>query len=82
MSLRVPVLFCGGGEGAEIVRRYKVGLVSEPGDFPALKTNIEKLISLPQAEYHKLRENCREAYSSDFSFEDQIRRYLDFLSSN
>lgn len=82
MSLRVPVLFCGGGEGAEIVRRYKVGLVSEPGDFPALKTNIEKLIALPQAEYHKLRENCREAYSSDFSFEDQIRRYLDFLSSN
>ncbi len=82
MAIQVPVLFCGGGEGAEIVKQYKVGLVSEPGDISGLKANIIKMISLPQSEYNNFKENCVKACSSDFSFEDQIRRYLEFLSLN
>lgn len=36
LPLGVPILFCGGGEGEEIVKENQLGLVSAPGDYERL----------------------------------------------
>ena len=36
LPLGVPILFCGGGEGEEIVKENQLGLVSAPGDYEGL----------------------------------------------
>lgn len=81
MPLGVPILFCGGGEGAQIVRDYNVGLISPPGDYHALESNIVTLISMPDDEYEALRQNCIKASSTDFSFDRQMERYVQFVEN-
>jgi len=75
----VPILFCGGGEGASIVRDYGLGFTSEPGDFAALTKNLKLLATLPEQEYMMLKENCLKASAEDFSFDNQMEKYYNFL---
>lgn len=76
-----PILFCGGGEGERIVSSHGFGIKSAPGDYEALKENIMKLKSLSNADYLSLRNNCRDASKSEFSFDMQMKRYYKFLES-
>jgi glycosyltransferase involved in cell wall biosynthesis len=46
MAMGLPILFCGGGEGAEIILENQVGLVSPPRDFNLLKNNILEIKKL------------------------------------
>lgn len=80
MPLGVPILFCGGGEGAQIVSEYKVGLTSPPGDYKALSSNISTLINMSDEEYETLRQNCVKASLTDFSFDQQMGKYVRFVS--
>lgn len=82
MPIGIPILFCGGGEGASIVKDYRLGMVSEPGDYDTLKNNIKAFESLSDEDYITLRNNCLSASSNDFSFERQIRKYYHFLQDN
>lgn len=79
LPVGIPVLFCGGGEGARIVNDYGVGFVSEPGDYEALGNNIRKIQTLSDAEYEQLSENCLKASNTDFDFDLQIRKCYEFL---
>lgn len=76
----VPVLFCGGGEGAEIVRRLKVGLVSAPSDYNTLSGNVMAFASLTDDEYAEYVEHCIAAASTEFSFQEQMERFCRFVS--
>lgn len=79
LPVGIPVLFCGGGEGARIVNDYGVGFVSEPGDYEALRNNIRKIQTLSDAEYEQLSENCLKASNTDFDFDLQIIKCYEFL---
>ena len=81
LPVGVPILFCGGGEGAEIVKEYQIGLVSNPGDLDALKANIQSMIDMSDKEYDVLKSNCLSASKTDFSFGEQMKKYYDFLVS-
>lgn len=74
-----PVLFAGGGEGETIVKRNGFGLTSKPGDYESLKENILILKTIPEGEYQSFRQRCTEASQSDFSFDNQIEKYCNFL---
>lgn len=76
-----PILFCGGGEGERIITSHGFGYVSTPGNYDMLKENISRLKSLPDVEYLSLRNNCLNASKGDFSFDEQMIRYYDFLES-
>ncbi len=81
LPIGIPMIFCGGGEGAEIIKSYNVGYVSEPGDYQGLKANIEKLKSLTPEEYRQLSSNCIKASKNDFDFDTQMKKSYSFLQN-
>ena len=72
--LQVPMLFCGGGEGAEIVEKEGIGLTSDPGNFEQLADNIIKARELSKDEYEKLVYKCAMLAGEKYDFHDQIKR--------
>lgn len=75
----MPVLFCGGGEGANIVEKWKVGYVSEPGDFTRLSENIKKLNSLSKEEYVELSKRCILTAKEELNFDKQMNNCIRFM---
>ena len=76
-----PILFCGGGEGEQIVTSRGFGFVSAPGNYDMLKENILRLKNLSDADYLALRKNCLDASKGEFSFDKQMQNYYQFLKS-
>jgi len=79
IHLEVPVLFCGGGEGAKIVKEYKVGFTSPPGDYFTLRDIIIKFKNLSDKDYFAIKNNCNQASSEVFNFENQITNFINAL---
>ena len=79
--LQVPILFCGGGEGAKIVDKYKTGFCSDPGDFKALEENILRFSRMGYKEYFKIKQNCKEANNSVFDFNKQLDKLIAVLKN-
>ena len=75
----IPILFSGGGEGENIVKAYGFGLVSPPGDSEALKCNIIKMKEMSDGDYGQMRLNCINASLKEFSFEQQMKKYKEFV---
>lgn len=75
-----PIIFCGGGEGKNIILQYNLGVVSQPGDYEALKENIIRLKNMTDVEYSQMRECCLQASANEFSFERQTKCCLKFLN--
>ena len=76
MHFQIPILFCGGGEGAEIVKEFSVGLISEPGDYQQLYYNLSLIKNISSTEYEKFVENCSVASQKAFSFDHQFKSFL------
>lgn len=74
-----PILFAGGGEGENIITTHGFGFVSPPGDCEMLKCNIIKMKEMPADDYRQLRLNCIEASLREFSFEQQKKKYKEFV---
>lgn len=75
----LPILFCGGGEGAQFVASRDVGFTSEPGDYAALQVNIEKLRNMPVAEFQAMSARCIKVSREELDFEQQMKATYDWL---
>lgn len=71
-SLGIVILFCGGGEGAEIVSENKIGFISEPADYLGLEENILRLKGLDQNEYEKILLNCKIMTENMLNYQKQL----------
>ncbi len=60
MAVGRPIIQSGEGEGAETVKKYKAGLVSNPKDYENLKKNLLMLKNLSLREQQKLGDNGRK----------------------
>lgn len=76
----VPILFCGGGEGAEIVKKFKFGFTSNPGNYKELESNIKKLYEMDYEDYRRIVNNCISASKEEFSYDYQMKKYIEFLN--
>ena len=74
-----PILFCGGGEGEQIILEHHLGLVSQPGNYDQLRDNIRLLERLSDTDYCSFRQNCLTASQTTFSFNKQMESFLLFL---
>ena len=77
----LPILFCGGGEGAEFISQNNLGYVSAPGDYKMLETNIKKLSTLNECEYDSICRSCFSVTEKYLKFDQQISDTVEFLKS-
>lgn len=75
----VPILFCGEGEGADIVNKYGFGLLSAHDDYNSISENINRFANMTESQYYVYSNNCIKASKTVFSFDSQIEKYIDFL---
>lgn len=75
----LPVLFCGGGEGARFVNEHQVGMTSAPGDYVALIENIKKLRDMSAAEFETLSGRCVKVCQEELNFDKQMKECKAFL---
>lgn len=79
LPLGIPLLFCGTGEGAEIVRENGFGLVSAPSDFRMIEDTIREFAIMDADEFHAYSQRCRDAAAGSFNFDSQFDTFMDFL---
>ena len=75
----LPILFCGGGEGAQFIMDRHVGLVSAPSDYEALKQNIVRLRNMSPIEYEQMSRQYIRISRSELDFDKQIKDCFNFL---
>ena len=77
----LPILFCGGGEGADFISSHHSGFVSEPGDYAALQKNLEILRDMSDAEYEQMSANCITTTRNELNFDKQMKECIEFLEN-
>ena len=75
----LPILFCGGGEGARFVASRRVGFVSSPADYSGLIENIVRLRDMSDSEYSELSARCVSVSDTELDFDRQMHDCLDWL---
>jgi glycosyltransferase involved in cell wall biosynthesis len=66
MATGLPILFCGGGEGASIIEQYQLGFVCPPNDFDSLKKNILALSKMTFSEKQAICNRGRQLALEEF----------------
>ena len=77
----LPILFCGGGEGASFISRREVGYVSAPGDYAALIENIKKMRDLSAEGYEAMSAKCVQVSKDELDFDKQMKETNEFLNT-
>ena len=78
LSSGIPIIGMICGEGAEVIRKSKAGLVCESGDFIKLADNITKLINSDKNYLRQMGINGRKYSDQHFSKTKLIRK-LDLI---
>ena len=81
IAAELPIIFAGGGEGAQIVEKHDLGFVSGAGDHIGLKESLINFAGLNEAERKKLHMNLANARAEHFAFEKQQDKLFDFINS-
>lgn len=80
MAAGLPILFAGGGEGADIVHSHQVGWTCPPSDFHQMQALLEHIASLPDETLGSIRKNCLSAAKEVFDRKLQISNLHAWLS--
>jgi len=81
MAAGLPVLFAGGGEGAQIVEKYQVGWTCPPGDFDSMKNILASIAQLSESELLEYRHNCLQAAKEVFDRNIQLEKLHEWLTA-
>jgi len=81
MAAGLPIIFTGGGEGADIIRDYNTGWVCEPSDFAAISAKIHEIGNMNNDQLNIIRANCINAATNIFNRDKQIEQLHLFLSA-
>lgn len=81
MAAGLPILFTGGGEGAELVKKHSTGWVCTPSDFEAIKRQVIDITKLNADEFALLQRNCINAAREVFDRRKQVEQLDQFLQT-
>jgi glycosyltransferase involved in cell wall biosynthesis len=79
MAAGLPVIFAGGGEGAQLVTKHNIGWTCKPANYKLMEEKIQQLVQLNESELVTIRQNCRQAAQNIFDREIQIEDLHRFL---
>jgi glycosyltransferase involved in cell wall biosynthesis len=82
MAAGLPILFTGGGEGAEIIKDNNLGWICEPSDYVAIQNTLQQISTITQQEFQNIQDNCLNAAKKIYSREIQINNLHKKLISN
>ena len=82
MAAGLPILFTGGGEGAEIIKRTKTGWVSNPSDYADITAKLKTIAQMDKAELDGFKANCLLAAEKTFNRDIQIDNIDKFFREN
>lgn len=77
----LPILFCGGGEGAKFIEQRNLGLISIPGDYVALAHNIKVFRDLSSEDYCSMSARCIQTSKNELNFDKQMGELITWLRS-
>ena len=77
-ALGFPILYCGGGEGSEIVQENNLGWVAEVGDFNALNSIVSEIAKIDKTEIDTMKNQVFEKSKTAFNLDNQMQ----FLINN
>ena len=80
LPMAMPIVFCGGGEGAKIVEDNNLGYTSTPGDYEALTANLKKLAALTADEYTAISARCLDFSHKELDFTKQIHDCWEYMN--
>lgn len=80
MAAGLPILFAGGGEGAEIVQSQHVGWTCPPSDYQQMQALLEHIANLPNDTLLSIRQNCLRAARELFDRKLQILKLHAWLT--
>ncbi len=81
MAAGLPIIFTGGGEGAEIIREYRTGWVCPPSDYDAIIIKIKEISLLDKVQFENIKNNCIAAAKNVFNRDRQIEKLNIFLQN-
>lgn len=81
MAAGLPILFAGGGEGAELVKEYGVGWVCTPSDLEGIKREVTNISQMSTDEFALVQHNCLHAAQQVFDRKKQIEQLDHFLQT-
>lgn len=79
IPLGLPIFFCGKGEGAEIVRKYRLGFVSKPDDAASLSANIQKFSKMTKSQRELMSYREKEVAREYFDYDKQMKECYQFI---
>ena len=80
LNAGLPVVFCSGGEGEELVRKYSLGWSCAPADYDALRGCLLELAGLDAMQMATIRQNVADCARQHFNKDAQDTGFLDFLA--
>lgn len=81
MQAGVPVLYSGGGEGAQIVSEYNLGWTAAPGDYTTIQKQIASVAAMNTDELSTWRIRIHDVARKHFSKEVQDQQLLSFIGT-
>jgi glycosyltransferase involved in cell wall biosynthesis len=79
MAAGLPIIFTGGGEGAEIIKEYNTGWVCDPSDYTAIRSKIKEITLMDKSQLELIKNNCVKAATNVFNRDKQIEKLHLFL---
>jgi glycosyltransferase involved in cell wall biosynthesis len=82
MAAGLPIIFAGGGEGSEIISKYKIGWVCVPSNFEEMKSIIKEVSTMDEITLLSIKNNCMLTAKNIFDRKIQIEQLNNFLLEN
>ncbi len=80
MAAGLPIIFSGGGEGEDIIKKYQVGWACAPSNFEEIRSTILNISLMDKKTLILIKENCIKTANEIFNRKIQIEQLNDFLS--
>ncbi|MGB2762611.1 MAG: glycosyltransferase, partial [Minisyncoccales bacterium] len=75
MACGTPVIAFRRGSVPEIIKDGVTGFICKPNDLNLMIKTVKKIYQMPEAEYKKMRHNCRRHVEKNFSVEKMVDNY-------
>jgi glycosyltransferase involved in cell wall biosynthesis len=76
-ALGFPILYCGGGEGENVVRANNLGWIAQVGNYESLNSTLIEISNTGKSEIQRMKRTVFESAEHQFNLDFQIKELID-----